>query len=294
MDVYLYRISNKINLKEYYGMTYSKYGKTANERFNVHMDGRGGVWIAKALENDFTSADFELEVLEVSDNVKYIAEREKEEIIKNNSLYPNGYNGNCGNFIVQTSRVTEKAKKTRRSNFLKGKHKYKGKKKHAIYKTEVGNKLLSTNHEKVLSGEYKHVNYTGNPLREREEKERQRLNNNGKTDKQIISIKNASKVAKEKVITSLGWLAGREKLKARKENKDFTLKEKEHHAKLSNKIKEHWRDVNEEERKRRTSSGIKAMNSEKNHCRHCDKHISKGNYARWHGDKCKMRNENEN
>lgn len=116
----LYRITNIKNNKQYYGLV-EKNGKTFLDRFDEHMKGEGGVWIKRDLESGQSIIDdFKTELI-CEDNIETIRQLEIDHIRENDTLYPNGYNGNCGHYIVVTDEMRQKIEKTRQENMLSGK-----------------------------------------------------------------------------------------------------------------------------------------------------------------------------
>jgi hypothetical protein len=90
---------------------------------------------------------------------------------------------------------------------------------------------------------------------------------------------------------SENWLKGREKHRKRVSNKIFTENEIKAKKEKSKVIKEYWENAPKEERQKRTKAGLDVMN-QKIECEYCGKVSNKGNYSRWHGKNCKVKNEN--
>lgn len=89
------------------------------------------------------------------------------------------------------------------------------------------------------------------------------------------------------IASSPTWRAGRTKLAQRKRAGKLTEAEKAAYAELPAKIAQDWQGRSSEYVTQRTSSGLSVMNS-KLTC-HCGVSVSRGNYARYHGDKCKLK-----
>jgi len=189
-------------------------------------------------------------------------------------------------------------RKTRQENILSGKTDTSifGSKKQGIYVYENGDiKSLSIDHPDVLSREAKHINYRGGDIKEQERKDeiqRQRKVNDGYTDKQMKANAGASERIRKYTITHENWRAGRVKYSERMERKEFTEKELEKYASHNDMVRNHWGEQTDEYKMERTKNGLDNMNS-RMICEHCDVEANKGNYARWHGDKCKMRKVND-
>ena len=161
----VYKITNTKNNKSYIGICVAE-GKTYLDRFAEHMRGDGGVWILRDIESGNASpSDFISEMIEESDDITYIKAQEDYYIKLYNTYYPNGYNGNVGNYIIRTPETTEKARQTRAINFAEGKHKstkglYAGT---ANYRYPDGTvKKLPIDHEDVLNKVVVHANVNEN------------------------------------------------------------------------------------------------------------------------------------
>lgn len=286
----IYKITNTKNPKIYIGISFSRGGNYL-DRFEKHMAGEGGVWIRRDLEQKLLSpVDFSIEVLEESDDVEYLRTQEIFYIETFDSLYPNGYNGNKGNYIIQTEEIRQKAKENRRRKFeageinLKGIHLGK-----AVYRYPTGEiAMLETNHPDVLTGKVKHINYTGGPERMEAELNAQRERNGGITDKQLL-YRQLQSILWQEIYKFDWWQKGRQTFRERMERKEFTEKELASYEKRSEQASKQWGELTYEERLSVVSAGLNAMNNDKLVCEHCGKTVSKGNYARWHGDKCKMK-----
>lgn len=289
----LYKITNTKNKKIYYGLVESP-GKTFLDRFGEHMKGEGGVWIKKDLEVGLAVVDdFKTELICEGDS-ETIEKLETQYIRENNTLYPNGYNGNCGRYIINTDEVRIKRQKTRQENISSGKTDTKvfGSKGQGIYRYSNGDiRSLPMDHPDILSGKVKHINYRGGDIKEqerKEEQERQREKNGGYTDKQIASFETASERVRKYTITHENWKNGRSKFSERMERKEFTEKEIKNYETYSDRTTNFWTEQTEEYKVERTKNGLDNMNS-KVTCEYCGMETNKGNHSRWHGDNCKMK-----
>jgi hypothetical protein len=287
----VYKITNTRNQKIYIGISVASDG-SALTRFTKHMNGEGGVWLKRDLESgDVHPNDFKIEILEESDDVQYIADRETDYIEIFNSLYPNGYNGNKGNYIVQNSTTIEKAKATRAKHLAEGKYSFKGiNLGHAVYRYPDGSlKSLPTDHQDVQSELVKHVNYNPDSKSQTKKKEEdeQRLRNNGLTDKELLR-RELQRQLWQYVHHTDWWKKGRDTFRKRMKLKEFTDAEKDlYFNRRPDIVKKQWDRLSQTQRLERTSAGLDAMNSERYQCEHCGLTTTKGNYKRWHGDKCK-------
>jgi hypothetical protein len=101
----LYVVTNKINGLQYFGIIH-KEGKTIQQRFEDHQQGRGGKFLYKAMQ-EFGKQNFIIEEIERGD-LEYICQREVEET--SNTLYAHGkgYNGNCGKCIILDNEMWER------------------------------------------------------------------------------------------------------------------------------------------------------------------------------------------
>lgn len=162
----IYKITNIKNLKSYIGLTYNdKYGEDAYlYRYEKHINGKGSTYIAKEIKSGlYTANDYIVELLETNINdIEYLRYLEIEYIKKYNSAYPNGLNGNIGNFIIMTDEIKLKIKNTRAKRkhlYKKGKHDGK-----SVYKNVKSGNIVRMNKtdKTVLTGEYVHINYKKN------------------------------------------------------------------------------------------------------------------------------------
>lgn len=289
----VYKITNIKNKKIYIGISVASDG-SAMTRFAKHMAGEGGVWIRRDVESgNAHPSDFEVDILEESDDVEYIADREIYYIEFYDSLHPKGYNGNKGNFIVQTEETIAKAKTTRAKHIAEGKINTKGiNLGRAIYRYPDGTlKSLPTTHEDVVNNIVKHVNYdpdSKSQIKKRSEDE-QRQRNGGLTDKELLRRELNRELWKH-VHTTEWWKRGRETFRDRMNRKEFTDSEKElYYERRPDIVKAHWKKLDRETRAERTSPGLARMNGQKQECEHCGFITSIGNYKRWHGKNCKQR-----
>jgi len=104
----LYKITNIVNKMCYYGIVYKK-GKTIEERFEEHMEGKGGVHLYNEGVLKFGKENFIICALETGE-LDYI--RDKETQLNANNLHPKGYNGCSSHAIIiskeKHSIITEK------------------------------------------------------------------------------------------------------------------------------------------------------------------------------------------
>lgn len=290
----IYKITNIKNFKSYVGLTYNKkYGNEAYlYRYEKHMTCKGSLYISNEIKSgQYTRDDYIIELLETNINdVEHLRSLEKEYIKKFNTLYPNGLNGNIGNFIIITDEIKLKIKKTKEER----KHLYK-KAKHdgkAIYKHKNSGKIkrMNKNDKDVISGQYIHINYK-NDCKERLLKNKlneQRAKNNGITNKQKELW---NKLKKLDLTKTDGWKEGRKKYKDRMAKKDYTEKQIEYWSKISDIVKADWDKRDKEYRNKKVKAGLDAMNSVKHKCNICGMETTKGNITRWHNDKCKKNKE---
>lgn len=88
----IYIITNLINNKQYIGKT----GQTLKKRFEGHCYGNHNTLISKAIK-EFGKENFKIEVLEEISGSNLIAlQKEREYILRYNTLQPNGYNEMIG------------------------------------------------------------------------------------------------------------------------------------------------------------------------------------------------------
>lgn len=286
----VYKITNIKNNKSYIGVVIAK-GKNYTQRFKEHMTGKGGVYLWNELQSgNATIEDFVIELLEEGEQDDVYFKNQEEFYIEHlNTLWPNGYNGNKGNYIVQTPEVIQKARETRRINFEKGLHAPSGQPGMAIYRYADGTiKKLLIDHPDVVTGIAKHINYNPDCKSRILEKEieEQKERNNGLTDKQVAWKVKIAKLAKQYPNLE-SWQRGRKKFRERMSKKEFTEKEKElYYERRPELVKQQWAKLSKDEKDSRTSPGLDIMNS-KIKCEHCGVETNKGNYSRWHGDKCK-------
>jgi hypothetical protein len=292
----IYKITNIVNKKLYIGVAFGKES-TYLTRFEKHMEGKGGVWIARDLQAGlFTRDDF---ITEVIDEIEEITDADRDKLLKretyyikvNNSLYPNGYNGNIGNAIVNTPETIKKGLETRRKHIEDGTITFdnisrlmKGK---ATYRLPDQKKLvqLPTTHPLVLAGIAVHHNYNPRAKFRRKAlaKEMEKMKNGGITDKD-----KSHRLAMKSVHLTSWWKKGRDTFRARMARKEFTKLELLNHKNLSVITAEQWEDITYSDRLIIVTPGLNVMN-ETVLCEHCGKETNKGNYKRWHGDNCKPR-----
>lgn len=289
----LYRITNIKNSKHYYGIVYSP-GKTYIDRFKDHMSGKGSRWIFRDLESKkYQISDFITVLIKEFDNLEDLRQAEIDHIKKNNTLWPNGYNGNAGNMIIARPDAIQRGIEKRIQKIKTGELCLRGiGTGKAIFINDKGERVkISINHPKVISGEWKHQNYKGGDIKQQNEKDRitkERIQNNGFTDKQVKANNyNASRLINE-VVGGEKWLLGREKYRSRMKAKEYTDKEIETYNNRTEIITNQWKTIDREKRLERTSKGLSNMNS-KLKCSVCGTITNKGNIARWHNGNCKKR-----
>jgi len=285
----LYKITNVKNSRAYIGIVVAS-NKDYLIRFAEHLSGEGSVWIKRELDDKTaTESDFKVELLEEHDDVRYIADREIDLIQEHRTLYPNGYNGNIGNYIIRNQETNTKAGITRSQNRALGKHKSTGQPGKAIYRYPTGETAkLPIDHADVTSGLVKHVNYKPTACqRIRQEQinlERQR--NGGWTDKELVEKERRSKLWKHVHHTDW-WQKGRETYRNRMSRGEYTDAELATFGRRSEIVAKEWSDWSAEDRLARTKNGLNIMNSMVS-CEHCGLSMNKGNYRRWHGLNCKQ------
>ena len=286
----IYKITNIKNSKSYIGIVIAK-DKDYIKRFNEHMTGKGGVWLWKDIDTkNYIVDDFVTELLEEGNEPdEYYRDCEIYYIGYFDTLYPRGYNGNCGNYIVMTPEIIAKAQETRRKNKEDGViYKPSGNPGYAVYRYQDGCiKKLPTDHPDVVNGIVTHINYNSESKGrlESHKKEMEREKNGGKTDAEIAFSKKIKIISKD-YINNAGWQKGRENHRLRVAKKMFTEKEKELHKKIPEIVKKQWESIPEDQKLQRCSPGLTVMNS-KIICENCGTETNKGNYSRWHGKNCK-------
>jgi hypothetical protein len=286
----VYKITNLNNMKSYIGISICE-SQTHMDRFEKHMTGKGGVWIKKDLDSgEALREDFVIELLEEGNQPDdYYRDMEIYYIEYFDTLYPKGYNGNKGNYIIATEEVIRKSLETRRRNHAAGLWEYKGKKGYANYRYSDGQiKQLPIDHPDIINGLVKHVNYKhDSKVRlQANAKAEQRVINNGLTDAQVAVVSFWQGFGQRMVNNENFW-AGRQKMRDRHAKKEFTPAELDLHQNRRPKIiEESWKTVPRDERLNRTQAGRDSMNT-KVKCEHCGINTNKGNYKRWHGNKCK-------
>ena len=291
----VYKITNLKNMKSYIGVSIAQT-QTHMDRFELHMTGKGGVWIKKdLLEGLATRDDFIIELLEEGNEPDDYYKAQEEFYIEHfDTLYPKGYNGNKGHYIVLTEEIKQKIRDTWNRNRDAGKHKKSDKNKgKAIWRYPDGSiQQLSCDHEDVLNGIVRHINYNPNSKGRIISKAKmdQRLKNNGLTDAEVAAIPFLKGFGQRMIKDPKFW-EGRQKMAERHARKEFTQAELEEYAIRSDRIKEEWSHIDKESRLRRTQSGLSVMNTEIK-CEHCGISTNKGNYKRWHGKNCKHQTYN--
>lgn len=286
----IYKITNIKTNKSYIGIVIAE-GKDYIKRFNEHMSGKGGVYLWDELQSgNSTIEDFIVELIEegIQDDL-YFKSKEEYYIGYFNTLYPNGYNGNKGNYIINTPITRAKANQTRIKNKKLGLHKPTGRPGFAIYRYSDGTiKKLPIDHPDVTNGIVKHINYDPEcrTRKLQQDIQEQKEKNNGLTDKQLACSDKMKKIAK--LYPKLeSWQDGREKFRERMSKKEFTEKEKElYYKRRPDIVKQQWAKLSNEQKQDITKPGLDLMNTSYQ-CEHCGTVTNKGNYTRWHGSKCK-------
>jgi len=285
----IYKITNLKNSKSYIGISICADQNHMN-RFDLHMTGKGGVWIKRDLDDGLaTRDDFVIELLEEgTEPVEYYRSQEIYYIEYFNTLHPNGYNGNKGYYIVMTPELLEKAQQKRKQNFEAGLHKPYGKKGYANYRYSDGQvKYLPIDHLDVTNGIVKHINY--NPLAKgraiKQSKRDERVKNNGYTDAQLEFFDRIRELSKT-FVNNDNWQKGRDKFRERMAQKDLTEAELLAIQARPEKTKQQWAAIDPDEKANRVSNGLTQMNTTIT-CPHCGQTTNKGNYTRWHGNNCK-------
>jgi hypothetical protein len=289
----VYMITNVNNGKSYIGISICE-NRTHMNRFELHMTGKGGVWIKKDLDEGIaTRDDFVIELLEEGDHPdEYYRMQEIYYIEHFDTLYPRGYNGNKGNYIVMNEEIIQKSLETRRRNHAAGLFQYHSIKGVANYRYPDGQvKKLPVDHSDVISGLVKHINYNPNSKGRSiaHAKSEQRLKNNGLTDAEVALIPYRKEFG-QRIVNHPNFWIGRQKMADRHARKEFTEAEL---ANLDNRsviVKEHWSKMTEQDKLQRTQTGLNNMNSHVQ-CEHCGAFTNKGNHKRWHGSKCKKRSQ---
>jgi len=97
----LYEITNKKNNLRYFGIVFSP-GKTFEKRLLEHVSGKGSAYIRRDIESGNSKpSDFHARLISDSfESLESLRLAEIQIIKDENTLWPAGYNGNCGNQIV--------------------------------------------------------------------------------------------------------------------------------------------------------------------------------------------------
>jgi len=97
----LYVITNIQNGLRYFGIVFSP-GKTYHKRLLEHLSGKGSRYIWRDLQaGRAKESDFSIQLVsDQFDSLIDLREAEIAAIKSGNTLWPKGYNGNCGNQIV--------------------------------------------------------------------------------------------------------------------------------------------------------------------------------------------------
>lgn len=110
-------------MRSYIGVSINQE-QTHMDRFEKHMTGMGGVWIKKDLDEGLAVGDdFIIELLEEGDEPdEYYKAMEEYYVELFDTLYPKGYNGNKGNYIIITDEIKQKIRDTWARNRAAGLH----------------------------------------------------------------------------------------------------------------------------------------------------------------------------
>lgn len=85
-----------------------KEDKTYLDRFEEHLNGKGGVYIKKLIEDGALKEDFKTELLGVYPKKECLS---RETALAKTSLFPKGLNGNAGKYVEHTDDVRKKMRK---------------------------------------------------------------------------------------------------------------------------------------------------------------------------------------
>ena len=287
----VYKITNIKNMKSYIGISICE-NQTHLDRFETHLNGKGGVWIKRDIESGAASKDdFVIELLEEGDEPDdWYRNLEIHYIEYFDTLYPKGYNGNKGNYIVMTPEIIQKMVEKKSLLRATGLHKRTGiLPGWSIWKYPNGElKWLPKDHDDVKSGLAKHMNDDPEckTRKHRAMIEEQKSRNNGYTDVQIAFF-DRMKIISQDYKNHPNWIKGRQKMRERHAKKEFTEAELDlYHTRRPAIVKESWSHLSDEHRLLRTSAGRDLMNS-RYICEMCGIETNKGNYTRWHGPNCK-------
>jgi len=287
----VYKITNIQNMRSYIGISICEE-QTHMDRFEKHMSGVGGVWIKKDLDDGLaTREDFIIELIEEGNEPdEYYRAMEIYYIELFDTLYPKGYNGNKGNYIILTDEIKKKIRDTWNKNRAAGLYTKKTgmHKGWSCWRYPDGQiKWLPSTHPDVINNIVQHNKYTPNSKGRRlaHEKAEQRLANNGYTDAQVQFFQRI-KILSHDYINNPSWQEGRERFRQRMAKKAFTAKELQVIQQRPEKTKQQWSNITTTEKMKRVSAGLNNMNSPME-CPHCGTKTNKGNFKRWHGNKCK-------
>ncbi len=156
---YLYCITNTKNHLKYYGIAYRKKNNgphIVDERFKEHLKGNGGVYLYKYGVKEFGPDVFNVKIILIS-TPQYV--RALEPKLTQTTLWPNGYNGNCGRAIYNSpstvKQIIKKRKKTWNKNGYKpippnwkGKHRSKHMCQH-LRLSKIGHTLSLSTRQKI-------------------------------------------------------------------------------------------------------------------------------------------------
>ncbi len=100
----LYKITHQPTGLTYYGSCWKK-NKTYLDRFEEHLNGKGGVYIKKLIEDGGLKEDFQIELLGIFPKKECL---DKETELAKTTLFPKGLNGNAGKYVNHTKEVCMK------------------------------------------------------------------------------------------------------------------------------------------------------------------------------------------
>lgn len=158
---YLYCITNVINNMKYYGVVFGK-GKRVLDRFKEHVKGKGGKTLFEEGIKKFGESSFVVNTLVIGSK-EYVLQLEPKFTI--NSLWPTGYNRNCGRAIFNPPDVVSSIVLKRRNiwkinGYTPTPPNWKGKKrsyrmKETLRQSKIGHEVSVETRQKIsetLSG----------------------------------------------------------------------------------------------------------------------------------------------
>ncbi|HBY65848.1 MAG TPA: hypothetical protein DEG42_05675 [Acholeplasmataceae bacterium] len=233
-----------------------KRGKTLFDRFEEHMTRRGALGFIPYLEDGFSNDDFSISLISYYDS-RYEAGKDETRLIK--SLKPE-INNNCGGSYDWVHY------KLRGFCWLS----FSGLRR-KINSTPIQRRIDSLSFTQYEND----FDYDG------------RHNRGG----EYVILLNRFGRDHTKILSNDNWKNGRKKYKQRMNKKEFTDAEKLSYSKRDAMVKNIWEGRDETTRKTIAANGLSIMNAKIWACEHCGFITTKGNYGRWHGDKCKHKNK---